>query len=322
MERFPSIDLLEASLDSALREPGVFAERFYKRLFTNHPDLRGLFRAPLARQARHLERALRTIVESMRDPLLATSIVEGFVLAHVDYGVRENHYPLVVDCLAETLADTVQPWTPELACAWQEAFSRIVAIAVATLAEPTLQPSLGQPQGGIFATAQAYLDLARRWRACQRALSPAELRRWKGLRQHLELVLQSGSLHVGSTRRRFLRVPVRLRVSVADRTPARQGLITEISEAGAFVATDRPLPPASRLRLVVHRTDNDRVIELDAEVVWSRGERSASGPAGIGLRWLAVGEAEGRALDDIVSEALLVTISAQGYSAGRDGSSQ
>ena len=86
----------------------------------------------------------------------------------------------------------------------------------------------------------------------------------------------------GSDRRHFPRSPIRLTLQHAAGFPTRTriggGWTHSVSEGGACVELDRPLPPQSRLH--IHFQTDRGVIAVETQVVWT-GEASGPGEGSV-----------------------------------------
>lgn len=129
-------EALESSFAMLAPRADELADRFYDRLFRNHPDVRPLFKGPMQQQKRHLVAALATIVGSLRHGVKLTQYLEDLAKRHVDYGVLPEHYPVVGENLVAVLAELAGPaWTPELEQAWTAAYDAIQRIVYESLEE-------------------------------------------------------------------------------------------------------------------------------------------------------------------------------------------
>lgn len=73
------------------------------------------------------------------------------------------------------------------------------------------------------------------------------------------------------------------------------GVVTNLSEAGACIATDSRLAPGSDLRLKVSFYEQPRLFETIARVVWTQEKSDGAGLAGLrlyGLRFTVTSTAE------------------------------
>lgn len=131
-----NVELLESSFELVAPRAAELADRFYDRLFREHPDLRALFKSPMAQQKRHLVAALTTIVRSLRHPEKLAPYLKDLGVRHIAYGTKPEHYPVVGANLLAVLAEVAGPaWTPELERAWGDAYAAIQAIVYEGLEE-------------------------------------------------------------------------------------------------------------------------------------------------------------------------------------------
>lgn len=104
-------------------------ERFYKRLFAEHPEVEPLFaNTTPAKQQKALLAALKLAVANLDTPKLA-QILPEMGRRHLGYGVQPEHYGVVKDTLLATFAEMLAgEFTNSMRAAWDEAL-----VAVATL---------------------------------------------------------------------------------------------------------------------------------------------------------------------------------------------
>jgi len=124
--------LLRQSLELvAAREPHI-TKRFYEIFFERYPVVRPLFsRNAPERQQKMLQDAIVAVVEHVEDGPWLEQTLTAAGAKHVDYGVTEEMYPWVGECLLATLAEIAGPeWTPPVAKVWAEAFSAISGLMI------------------------------------------------------------------------------------------------------------------------------------------------------------------------------------------------
>jgi hemoglobin-like flavoprotein len=121
------IDLLEESFALVVPRAQELADTFYERLFADYPDIKPLFRhTNLREQKRMLLASLVLIVNNLRKPDVLTPILEELGMRHVNYGVRDEHYPAVGRTLLKSLETVAgHAWNASLEAAWSEAFEEI-----------------------------------------------------------------------------------------------------------------------------------------------------------------------------------------------------
>jgi hemoglobin-like flavoprotein len=117
------------------------AEDFYARLFTRHPELRGLFTEDPAVQRRKFADELEMIIRVIPEFSVFVDRVRSLGARHVSYGVRVAHYAQVRVVLFEAIAAALEDrWTDELALAWHGAYDMITEVMLlgATPARPRI----------------------------------------------------------------------------------------------------------------------------------------------------------------------------------------
>ena len=133
-----NVELLEQSF-AAIRPQGErLADNFYRRLFTDFPQVRPLFRhVSMPDQKRKLLASLQLVVENLRRPEALVHALEALGARHVYYGTREEHFPAVGQTLLRSLAEIAGPlWNPEYELAWAEAYGEISRIMLAAAFMP------------------------------------------------------------------------------------------------------------------------------------------------------------------------------------------
>jgi hemoglobin-like flavoprotein len=108
------------------REPALIA-RFYDVLFTRYPQARALFgRNSRPQQEKMLAGALVAVLDHIEDATWFKETLEGLGAKHAGYGVTEEMYGWVGECLLAALAEAAGPhWSPELEAAWAGAYGAI-----------------------------------------------------------------------------------------------------------------------------------------------------------------------------------------------------
>jgi len=105
-----------------LRNEDEFAEKFYDKVFTKSPDTRQLFKNNMKSQGRLLTHMLGGIVYSMSRPEFLELGLKTLSESHVRYGVMEEHYPIVLESLSETIREELGDlYTERIGKAWEQA---------------------------------------------------------------------------------------------------------------------------------------------------------------------------------------------------------
>jgi hemoglobin-like flavoprotein len=119
--------LLRASFDAVLEREAALTPRFYELLFERYPQVRRLFGRNTAQaQQEMLQRALVSVIEHLDDAAWLQSALGSLGKKHVDYGVTDEMYPWVGECLLATMAEILADgWTAEVETAWRDAYAAI-----------------------------------------------------------------------------------------------------------------------------------------------------------------------------------------------------
>ncbi|MCF7568140.1 2Fe-2S iron-sulfur cluster-binding protein [Sabulilitoribacter arenilitoris] len=128
---FQNVDIqleLQQSLDFLLKNEDVFAEKFYGKLFDKAPDTQSLFKNNMSSQGRLLTHMLGGIVYSMSRPESLTMGLQLLGKSHVRYGVQTEHYPVVLECLLETIQEELgEMYSDKLLSAWEQALEKVTS---------------------------------------------------------------------------------------------------------------------------------------------------------------------------------------------------
>lgn len=124
--------LLESIGWAAEREP-LITRRFYEILFERYPQVQPLFgRNSRDNQAKMLQEALVAVLDHMDDATWLEETLGGLGAKHVSYGVTDDMYPAVGECLIAALADlSGGRWTPAHEAAWGRVYGVLMGLAIA-----------------------------------------------------------------------------------------------------------------------------------------------------------------------------------------------
>lgn len=150
---------------------------------------------------------------------------------------------------------------------------------------------------------QRFLALNRRRTRGGPPLDARERAQWGALRRQLEETL-AGQPRGSGPERCALRVPTQLVVDYSDpQIDEERSSAHEIAERGLFLASPNPHAVGAPLRLKLYGDDGERV-EVEGVVVWVRREPTAEGPAGMGVQFGKLDDAQREAVAYLVEEAL------------------
>lgn len=113
------------------RAPHV-TTRFYEIFFERYPQVRPMFGGQAsARQQDMLTKALAAVIDHLEDPGWLSQTLHGLGARHVDYGVRDEQYAWVGECLLATLEEVAgEAWTPRVAEAWGTAYGAVAGLCI------------------------------------------------------------------------------------------------------------------------------------------------------------------------------------------------
>ncbi|MUP47428.1 2Fe-2S iron-sulfur cluster binding domain-containing protein [Gramella sp. BOM4] len=126
---FKELDIqleLQSSMDFLFTDKDEFARKFYDRVFEKAPETRDLFKRNMREQGRLLTHMLGSIVYSLSRPENLKTGLEFLGKSHYRYGVRKEHYPVVVSSMMETIEEQLGGHaTPKLLAAWDQALAYV-----------------------------------------------------------------------------------------------------------------------------------------------------------------------------------------------------
>ncbi|TNE85304.1 MAG: flavohemoprotein [Deltaproteobacteria bacterium] len=130
-------ELLRQSIAIAAEREPVITKRFYAIFFERYPQVRPLFsrNAPETQQEM-LQATILAALDHLDDPDWLTTNVKALGRQHVAYGVTDEMYPWVGECLIAALAELCgDEWTPEHEASWAAVYGVLTDLALAGAAE-------------------------------------------------------------------------------------------------------------------------------------------------------------------------------------------
>lgn len=118
------IDRVQQSFKQVVPIADQVGPIFYARLFETHPELRPMFGADIAPQAKKLVQMLALVVNSLHRLDTILPAVQDLARRHKGYGVADAHYPVVGETLLWTLEQGLgDAFDADLKRAWTTAFT-------------------------------------------------------------------------------------------------------------------------------------------------------------------------------------------------------
>jgi hemoglobin-like flavoprotein len=126
-------NLLRESIEVAASREPVVTKRFYEILFTRYPQVKPMFsRNAPEKQQEMLQGAILAVLDHLDDPQWLADTLGALGAKHVSYGVSDDLYPAVGECLIAALQDLCgDRWTPAHEASWAEAYGAISSLALA-----------------------------------------------------------------------------------------------------------------------------------------------------------------------------------------------
>lgn len=123
------IKRLESSFNLVAPRAQELVDRFYARLFSENPGLRGMFPTDMSNQKQKLIASLVLVVKNLRTPEKLGDPLREMGARHVGYGTQPEHYPVVRDTLVSVMADIAgDAWSETLDQDWKSAVDVVAGI--------------------------------------------------------------------------------------------------------------------------------------------------------------------------------------------------
>lgn len=120
-------EIVEESFNFLTEKGPLLAARFFERLFQKNPEMAPLFEGvSLDGQQKKFFASLVLIVQSLKQPEVLGDYLSGLGARHTHYGVKNEHYPIMVNNLLAVMAElSGDKWTDEVNDAWSKTISSI-----------------------------------------------------------------------------------------------------------------------------------------------------------------------------------------------------
>ena len=114
----------------------TLVNKFYEKLFGDHPGVRPMFPADMGQQKVHLLTSLALIVKNIDNFAALEQPLRKLGARHAGYGAKPEHYPVVGSTLLSVMAELAGPiWTRELQEDWTAAINAIAGVMLAGAAD-------------------------------------------------------------------------------------------------------------------------------------------------------------------------------------------
>ncbi len=123
-------------LAEAEADPHAVMEYFYARLFTAHPDLRGMFPHAMTQTRAAVFGHLSSIIAGLDDQQRTEQALAQVARDHRKFGVKEKHYRPFFDSVVALAEHVAGPsWTSQSAATWRAATDWFAAVMAAAAAD-------------------------------------------------------------------------------------------------------------------------------------------------------------------------------------------
>ena len=123
------VTLLRESFNLVAERSPHLTRRFYEIFFERYPLVRPMFGKNTQKQEKMLTDALVAVLDHLEDAPWLQQTLFALGARHVGYGVRDEMYGWVGECLLATLAEVAgEAWTPSVEAAWTAAFGAIASM--------------------------------------------------------------------------------------------------------------------------------------------------------------------------------------------------
>lgn len=125
--------LLHESIEIAVAREPVITKRFYEILFERYPEVEPLFgRNEPELQQQMLQDTIVAALDHIEDGEWLAENLGALGAKHVTYGVTDDMYPAVGECLIAALAELCgDRWTPEHEASWAAVYGVLAELAIA-----------------------------------------------------------------------------------------------------------------------------------------------------------------------------------------------
>ena len=127
-----TIKIVKATAAPVAANSEAITSRMYEILFTNHPELKELFKDVNPDQHKKLAGAVSAYAANIDNLSVLSKAVEKMAQTHVSSAVKPEHYPLVGVSLLQAVKDVLgDAATNDVIEAWKEAYFFLADILIA-----------------------------------------------------------------------------------------------------------------------------------------------------------------------------------------------
>ncbi|UDY23799.1 globin domain-containing protein [Nocardioides sp. Kera G14] len=125
-------ELLTESLVLVDGQEEALTPRFYEILFTRYPQVRPMFSADIAPQAKMLRSAVLAVLDNLDDSVWLTDTLGALGAKHSGWGVTPPMYDAVAECMIAAMEELGgSAWTPAMTAEWTGALGAVASLMLA-----------------------------------------------------------------------------------------------------------------------------------------------------------------------------------------------
>lgn len=131
------VQLVQDSFKKVVPIAEKAAELFYGRLFEIAPQVKPMFKTTdIKEQGKKLMQTIGLAVNGLSNLESIVPTVQQLGVKHIQYGVKEEHFPIVADALLWTLEQGLgDDWNEEVKAAWVEAYTILATTMIDAMKE-------------------------------------------------------------------------------------------------------------------------------------------------------------------------------------------
>ena len=127
-----SIDIVKATAPVVAANAEAITSTMYEIMFTNHPEIKELFKDAEPDQHKKLAVAIGAYASNIDNLAVLDKAIEKIVSAHIRTNIQPKHYPIVgvslLEAIKKVLGDAA---TPDIIDAWKEAYFFLADVLIA-----------------------------------------------------------------------------------------------------------------------------------------------------------------------------------------------
>lgn len=127
-----TVEIVKATAPAVAQNAEAITSTMYEIMFTNHPEIKELFKDAEPDQHKKLAAAVSAYAANIDNLDVLDKAIEKMVSTHVRTKVQPEHYPIVgvsiLEAIKKVLGDAA---TPDIIEAWKEAYFFLADVLIA-----------------------------------------------------------------------------------------------------------------------------------------------------------------------------------------------